>query len=446
MNKLWLIIKREYLVRVKKKSFIVTTLLTPLAMAALVIVPVVIAMNNSEELKRIELIDESGYVTANGGLENTKEVTFESSTRPLATAQQSYADDGFDGLLYIPKIGLDAKDYTVEYYSDGQLGLITKDRIEDRVADAIRNAKVTAGGFDQAALDNLKTKVAMTQKEVSINAETGEVEAADKKNSAGIATGMGFVMAFIIYIILLVYGNMVMRSVMEEKMNRIVEVMVSSVKPIQLMLGKIIGVSGVGITQILLWVILVPALLYVVGLVVPLDGAAAPTGAPGSMSPEQTEMAANKGIELIQSLTEQNWGAIIPLFILYFLGGYFIYAALFAAVGSAAGDDLAESQSLTFPIMLPVILSIVLMQPVIDAPNSTFSVWMSMIPFFSPIIMPARLPFEPPFWQVALSVTILIATALLIIWLAARIYRVGILLYGKKVTFKELGKWLFYRT
>ena len=211
------------------------------------------------------------------------------------------------------------------------------------------------------------------------------------------------------------------------------------------MLGKIIGVSGVGITQILLWVILVPALLYIVGLFVPLD-AAPPPGAAGGLSPEQAEVATGKGIEIIQSLTAQNWGAIIPLFLIYFLGGYFIYAALFAAVGSAAGDDLAESQSLTFPIMLPVIMSIVLMQPVIDAPNSTFSIWMSMIPFFSPIIMPARLPFEPPVWQVALSVVLLIATVFLIVWLAARIYRVGILLYGKKVSFKELGKWLFYKT
>ena len=443
MNKLWLIIKREYLVRVKKKSFILTTLLTPLAMAALVVVPILIGLNNSEDTKRIEVIDASGYVLANGGLENTKDVSFEASTRSLEDAQRQYAEDGFDGLLYIPAVDLGERDYTVEYYSDGQLGLITKNRIERRVADAVRNAKVTAGGFDKAALDGLKTEVSMTQREISIAAD-GTVAAADKQNSAGIATGMGFAMAFIIYIILLVYGNMVMRSVMEEKMNRIVEVMVSSVKPIQLMMGKIIGVSGVGITQILLWVILVPALLFVVGLFIPLDGAA-PTGAPGSLSPEQAEAATSRGIELINSLSAQNWGAIIPLFLLYFLGGYFIYAALFAAVGSAAGDDLAESQSLTFPIMLPVILSIVLMQPVIDAPNSSFSVWMSMIPFFSPIIMPARLPFEPPLWQVLLSVVILIASAVAIVWLAARIYRVGILLYGKKVSFGELGKWLFYK-
>ena len=443
MNKLWLIIQREYLVRVKKKSFIITTLLTPLAMAALFVVPVLIALNNTEEIKKIEVIDTSGVLAANGGLEATKEVTFELSQRDLATAQKSYAEDGFDGLLYVPSVDLQGRKVQVDYYSDGQLGLITKDRIEDRIADAIRNAKVTAGGFDKAALDNLKTSVSMLQKEVSVS-DTGEVVAADKKNSAGIATGLGFGMAFIIYIILLVYGSMVMRSVMEEKTNRIVEVMVSSVKPIQLMMGKIIGVSGVGITQILLWVILVPALLFVVGLFIPLDQAAQPDIA-GSLNPEQAEVATNKGIELIQSLTEQNWGAIIPLFILYFLGGYFIYAALFAAVGSAAGDDLADSQSLTFPIMLPVILSIVLMQPVIDAPNSTFSVWMSMIPLFSPIIMPARIPFEPPLWQVILSVTLLIATAVFIVWIAARIYRVGILLYGKKVTFKELGKWMFYK-
>ena len=193
MNKLWLIIKREYLVRVKKKSFILTTLLTPLAMAALIVVPVVIAMNNQEETKRVEVIDASGYVMDNGGLENTKEVNFEASDRPLPVAQKQYAEDGFDALLYIPEIGLDHQRYTVEYYSDGQLGLITRDRIEDRVADAIRNAKVTAGGFDKAALDNLKTKVSVTQKEVNIDAETGELTAADKQNSAGIATGMGFV-------------------------------------------------------------------------------------------------------------------------------------------------------------------------------------------------------------------------------------------------------------
>ena len=265
----------------------------------------------------------------------------------------------------------------------------------------------------------------------------------DTSNRALVGAGIGGVMGFIMYMTVFIYGMMVMRSVMEEKTNRIVEVMISSVKPFQLMLGKIVGVGAVGITQLLIWVILVPAVQIFMGLFIDMDPAS--MQAAQGVSPEQTEDMTAQIFQVMQSLAAQNWALIIPMFIFYFFGGYVIYASMFAAVGSAIGDDLGEGQSLTFPITIPVILAIYIMFAVIDNPNSSLATWSSLFPLFSPIVMPARIPFAPPFWEVALSMVILAASAVFFVWLSGRIYRVGILMYGKKVSFRELGKWLFYR-
>ncbi len=418
MNKLWLIVQREYLVRVKKKSFILLTLLMPLGFALLMIIPVVVANLSGNDQKQIAVKDDSGILT--NDIKATERANFKIVSESLEALQAEYKDKGFDGVLYIPNFKNLNDELNVQYFSDGQLSLSTKEFIEGQIARRIRDHKIEAAGYDKKLLKSLETNVNLEQKELTLN-EEGEIVEADKKNSAVIATVMGTASAFIIYMILLIYGGMVMRSVMEEKMNRIVEVMISSVKPFKLMLGKILGVSAVGLTQILIWIILIPTLVVVVQLLFHIDT----SQMQGSMNPAETEDAMAKFNEVMGTLKQQNWGFIIPTFIFYFMGGYFIYAAMFAAVGSAVGDDLGESQSLTLPIMIPIILAFVFMSTVIDNPNSTLATWTSIIPLFSPIIMPARIPFDPPIWEVIVSMVVLAASVVFFIWIAGRIYRVG---------------------
>lgn len=259
-----------------------------------------------------------------------------------------------------------------------------------------------------------------------------------------IAAGIGGMMGFIMYIVVFVYGMMIMRSVMEEKTSRIVEVIMSSVKPIELMIGKILGVGAVGLTQLAFWMVLIPVILFGVNF--------AMGGAIGTMPhTEMTQEVLNnpdlltgntKITQITYEIMSLNWWLILPLFVFYFLGGFFLYASLFAAVGSAIGDDVGESQSLTLPISLPVIIALYIMMAALKDPNSTMAVWASIFPLFSPIVMPARLAFDPPMWQIVASVVSLIVGVWFFAWLSARIYRVGILLYGKKISFKELGKWM----
>jgi ABC-2 type transport system permease protein len=237
---------------------------------------------------------------------------------------------------------------------------------------------------------------------------------------------------------------------MEEKTNRIVEVMISSVKPFQLMLGKIIGVGGVGFTQFVIWVVLIGLISSGIGAMIGGDAAQMAQNpnmgaANAGMDGMKEAQSMGKGAQFLLELKKQNWLLLIPLFLLFFLLGYLMYSALFAAVGSAVGDDQGEAQTLTLPITIPVIIAIYIMITAVRAPDSSLAVWSSLFPLFSPIVMPARLPFNPPAWQVILSLVLLIAAVIGLVWIAGRIYRVGILMYGKKVTFKELSKWMFYK-
>lgn len=242
--------------------------------------------------------------------------------------------------------------------------------------------------------------------------------------------------------ILIFYGTMIMRSVMEEKTNRIVEVIISSVKPFQLMMGKILGVSAVGMTQMVIWIGLTIGLTAIAGIFLPMDAADMQNsmGPMQQVQPDEALVQLNETLDLIKS---QNWSFIIPMFLFFFLGGYFIYSSMFAAIGSAMGDDMGESQSLTIVAMFPIIISVIVLAPVIENPTSSLAFWMSIIPLFSPVIMPARIAFEPPIWEIILSMVLLAGTSIFFVWLSGRIYRVGILMYGKKGTLKELGKWIF---
>ena len=263
----------------------------------------------------------------------------------------------------------------------------------------------------------------------------------------GVGLAIGGVMAFIMFFMVMMYGQMVMRSVMEEKTNRIVEVMMSSVRPFDLMLGKILGAGAVGLTQVVIWVVLSGGIMFLVPLIMggvdPSQMQAPMTPGDVTIDPEQME---GEAFRFMNEINKQNWWLIISSFIIFFLGGYFIYSSLFAAIGSAMGDDMGEGQALVLPVTIPIILAIyIVFFAGIRNPDSGLMVFASLFPLFSPIAMPFRMAFNPPWWQIALSLVLVVAAAFFFVWLAGRIYRVGILLYGKKVTFKEIGKWMFYK-
>jgi ABC-2 type transport system permease protein len=441
MNNLWLIIEREYLTRVKKRSFILMTILTPIIMVAFIVIVGFIFAYDGDKT-RIAVKNDSNIEIVLPSQGN--KTVFVNKNDNLDTLKNNYKESDFDGVLYIPPVKNINNDWHVQYFSEKQLSLITKESIESKISKYLRRYKIKALNIDEEDLKKIEnTNVSLDETNLSIN-DAGELEEKETKNSAAIATVLGTVMGFMIYIVLFVYGMMVMRSVMEEKMTRIVEVMISSVKPFELMLGKIIGVGGVGLTQFLIWGILTTGLMFVAQLFMPeID----PSQIDMANAPNATDMddMQAKVYEVMELVSQQNWPLIFFCFIFYFLGGYFLYASLFAAVGSAMGDDLGEGQSLTLPITIPIILAIYIMFAVINNPNSTLATWSSIFPLFSPIVMPARLPFEPAWWELGLSMVVLLATSIFFVWLSGRIYRVGILMYGKKVSLKELGKWMFYK-
>lgn len=437
MNKLWLIIKREYLTRVKRRSFILATLLTPLAIGLFIVIITVIFSYESDEAKRIAIVDEGSILE--GNLASDGNIFFRKMDVDLETLKQDFAQRDFSGILYLPPVKdvLD-RDYEIQFFSDDKLTLDVETIIVRGVSRALREYKIAALSLDKRQLDALNTNIELDPRPITAEAESNTGKLASK-----IAAAMGFVMGFIMYLTVFIYGMMVMRSVMEEKTSRIVEVMISSVKPFQLMMGKIVGVGAVGLTQLAIWLILFPVILLISSFFFGVDpGQMEPPPGSSEINPEEAQALFE---QIRQELLNLNWWVIIPLFVAYFLGGYFIYASLFAAVGSAMGDDLGEGQSLTIPITIPVLLAFYIMIATIEAPNSSLGIWSSIFPLFSPIVMAARIPYDPPVWQLVLSIALLIGTAIGLVWLSGRIYRVGILMYGKKVNLKELLRWLFVR-
>jgi ABC-2 type transport system permease protein len=448
MNKLWLIIKREYLVRVKKKSFIITTLLTPLGIGLLVVLSAYLTAKGGQASKKVLVRDDSG-VFSEAKIES-KLYTYDFSKDPLEKLKEDYKTQTYDLLVYIPPFeDLTKTKHSVEYYSQEKLSIATIESIETKIGSAFKEYKITQSGIDRNIYDSFRMDIDLE------NGAAGKEEMAEGKSSSEdtstklsilIGTLLGGLMGFIMYMVIFIYGSMVMRSVMEEKINRIVEVIISSVKPTQLMLGKVLGVGGVGLTQLAMWLILIPMVIMGTGLLVG-----------GGIDPAQLQEMSNQANvnaeelnkfefgNVLRELGNMNWGLIIPVFILFFFGGYFIYSSLFAAVGSAMGDDMGEGQQLMLPIMLPVILGFIMLQGTLQNPNGGMAVFGSLFPLTSPIIMPSRLAFDPPLWQVGLSIILLVLSCWFFAWLAGRIYRVGILMYGKKITFKELGKWIMYK-
>ncbi len=438
MSKLSLIIRREYLTRVRKKSFIIATLLAPIGILIYLLVIIGLSTYQSGDELKVVLLDEAGMI---GQLPDAKGVRFiPAGGKSLDQLKTEVTDKKVDGVLRIPRLGaFQKKEHTVFYYSNEKLAPEKSGIIEKKVADKIRDFKIDSLHLSRSSLEMLDTDISIDPESIS-----GE-DNGDNKYTAGVGLAVGGIMTFLMFFMVMLYGQMVMRSVMEEKTNRIVEVMMSSVRPFDLMMGKIIGTGAVGLTQMVAWVVLSGAVTFIIPLLMNVDPAQMQgmSGPPGGMDPE---LAQSDAMRIFAELGKQNWPLIVGSFIIFFLGGYFIYASMFAAIGSAMGDDMGEGQSLTLPAMIPIILAFYIVSMAgLRNPDSNLMVFSSLFPLFSPIVMPFRMAFNPPWWQVALSLILVVATAIFFVWMAGRIYRVGILLYGKKGSLKEIGKWLFYK-
>ena len=436
MNKIWLVTQREYLTRVTNKTFILTTLLAPLGILVFMAAVVLVMSTGSDKAKIINVYYPSGLLQ--NEFKSRDNLTFKFSNESMDAQKTLYKEKKINGILELPPLTDSlAKSYVYKYHSDDQLAMDENFAIESAIGKKIRDFKLKKLNIDAKTLENLDTDV---------QAEP-ETILEDKKISSIttiVSSALGGIVGYAMFFIILFYGMQVMRSVMEEKINRIIEVLISSLKPFELMMGKVLGVGLVGLTQIGIWLILMPIIYFIGAALFGINTEAMPNPV-NDMNPEVALTFQSKASQIFLELRSMNWWFILPLTLFYFLAGYFAYSALFAAIGSAVGEDINDANSLTFPIMMPLIFSIYIGFSAVNAPDSSLAVWSSMIPLLSSIVMPVRLPFDPPWWQIGISVVSLIIFTIFLVWLAARIYRVGILMYGKKATFKELSKWIFYK-
>ncbi|MFC0878239.1 ABC transporter permease [Saccharicrinis sp. FJH2] len=439
MSKTSLIIQREYLTRVKKKSFIIMTFLTPVLFAALILVPVVLSQTMKDDsTKVIAVADETGLYR--NVLQNKDYVKFQYSSENFKTLESEFNSKGYYAIL---NITADLEKYpdSVFIYSNKQVSLDIQGMISKDLKNYIREEKKKE--YNIANLDNI---LADLNKGVNITSIKWGKGGEARESSTELAMAIGYISAFIIYMFIFMYGVQVMRGVIEEKTNRIVEVIVSSVKPFQLMMGKVIGLALVALTQFLLWVILSGVLISVIKVLILPD---MPHDANTQMQllNAAQEMPQGAGADMVRFMSKIysfNIYEILSFFIIYFIGGYLLYAALFAAIGSAVDND-TDTQQFMLPVTIPMVFALYVAISAINNPHGPMAFWCSLIPFTSPIVMMVRIPFEVPAWQLMVSVSLLILTFIGMIWVASRIYRTGILMYGKKVSYKEIFKWLRYK-
>lgn len=436
MNKIWIIIQREYVTRVRKKSFLITTLLAPVGFIALMVSTVALSSYSTSD-KHVAIVDESGIFdkvvfpdAPDGSIIFHREKELKALEEDLKKEKPRY-----DAIIEIPKFYEleNPRKVTINYLSSKSVGGMSRSFINKTFTDKIRALRTASLHLNQAQLDDLNQEVKLDYLRVNESS----------KNSAGSTAGavLGYVLGFAIYMTLIIYGTMIMKGVVEEKSSRIMEVLVSSVKPIQLMMAKIIGIGAVGLTQFFLWGVL----LFLTNIfLLPLIGIKTAHGPMLSQPEIHNNMDADELQQLFSGLADIHFGPVLIIFFIFFLGGFLIYGSLFAAIGAAGGDE-TDSQSLTFPILLPIIISIIILMNILGQPEGNLAFWASIIPFSSPIIMPALMPFGPPWWQVALSIAMLIGGFIFCAWIAAKIYRTGILMYGKKTTFREMARWVFAR-
>ncbi len=444
MNKISIIIKREYLSRVRKKSFSIMTILGPILMASIWVIPLHLA-NISDEVKTLQVLDETGLFVPK--FKNTANFTFISINTDVETAKNNLGKSGNYALLYIPKPQLSLPTTGI-LYSGRQPSLDIKSHITNVMKKEVEKRKLEASGVQPDILESIKTGIRLNTIKIDANG-------LEEKSFTKVSMVLGIFSGILIYMFIFMYGAQVMRGVIEEKVSRIIEVIVSSVKPFEIMMGKIVGVALVGLTQFLLWVFLTFVIVSVITVIMS-DGSSLTKSETlfseqGKMLNEEqlSEFSEklnendNMNVQLLEAVESINYLDVIGAFIFFFLAGYLMYAALFAAIGSAV-DNEADTQQFMLPITIPLILSLVLSQFIISNPDGPVAFWLSMFPLTSPVIMMIRIPFGVPYAEVFASMAILILSFLGATWLAAKIYRTGILMYGKKVSYRELWKWLRY--
>jgi len=459
MNKIGLIIRREYLTRVRKKSFIIMSLLGPLIFAAYILIPMYFATLEDKEEKLMVVIDDSGLFTAQGPdgpvftIQETETIKFQVVKGvPIETFKETFEESGYYGLFFIPANILASNSSLI--YSTKQTSIEISEYLKRSMESEIEDLKLA-----QHEIEDIDKILAEVETSINVRNIKWTKDGKTQESNTGVIMGIGYLGGMMIFFFIFFFGSQVMRGVIEEKVSRIIEVIVSSVKPFQLMMGKIIGVGLVGLTQFLIWMVLSAVLVtglkaaffpeltqtpteQVVGSDLFDQGTSAQDmsiGTPEGLANQDMDMAK----EIFASLKSINAGIMIASFLFFFIFGYLLYASMFAVIGSMV-DNETDTQQLIFPVILPLILGIYVMISAINNPDNALAFWFSIIPFTSPVVMMVRIPFVVPWWQLALSGSLLVLTFLAMTWVAAKVYRTGILMYGKKVSYREVWKWLRY--
>ncbi|MFC2112807.1 ABC transporter permease [Bacteroidota bacterium] len=446
MSKIGLIIKREYITRVRKRSFVIMAILGPIIFAAFMVIPAWLTMSEDQDIKKIAIVDSSNLFM--NIIPDTDYLKFEYLyNTKLNQIKDNYKEAGYYGVLFISHI-VASEPNSVIFYSDKQPNQSTKNHIRRAIEDYIRDQKLLA--YEIEDIDNILKSVKTSINIRTIKLSDGGVE---KESNTGIVMAVGYIGGFLIYMFIFFFGAAVMRGVIEEKVNRIVEVVISSVKPFQLMMGKIIGIALVGLSQFAIWIVSTFILVTIASALFFPDLNMSPTDqllAQDIMSSApleaDTDPPSKEMVELmaaISTLRNIDFGIMLGSFLFYFLCGYLLYASMFASIGAAV-DSETDTQQFMLPVTIPLILSIVVLFSIINNPDSPVAFWFSIIPLTSPVVMMARIPFGVPYWEVLLSMGLLVLTFLGMTWVAAKIYRTGILMYGKKVNYREIWKWIRY--
>lgn len=436
-----IIINREYMTRVKKKSFLLITFLSPILFAALCLLPSLIMLGAKEEAKKVAVVDASGIMMS--VLQDTDAVTYaDLSDHHVDSVKSKLAELGYDAVLNISAINEETKTLSAEIFSAKPLGMDLTENINNRIESAVEDYRIASYGIEGLADIMQDVKVNIPLKSYTLG-EDGE----EKISESGVYMLVSMILGMIVYMFIAMFGSMVMSSVIEEKSSRVVEVLISSVKATELMFGKIIGIALVALTQFFLWIVLTFSIIGVVGLVA---GPGLMGGDPQAMMEMAQDMGAGDVVDMedmggasviLSTLSNLDFGQIILCFVLFFVLGYMLYASLFAAVGSAVENE-GDSSQLQLPLTIPLMLGFFIAIYAFNAPGSAVVFWGSIIPFTSPIVMLARLPFGVATWEIVLSLALLVLTFIACAWLSAKIYKVGILMFGKKSTWKDLWKWL----
>ena len=437
MNKIGLIIKREYLTRVRKRSFLILTFLGPILMAAIYIIPIMLTLNSHTDHLRVAVVDESRWFE-NSFTSNEAHTFVPMHGQPIDSIKEMVKTGVFDMALYVPPTQLNIPSNAV-VYSIRQVPMEVETYISSVMEKEIEDQKLMAKGVDPEIVSAVKTDVNLSVMRMDENGN-------EKETFTEVQFTLGVILAMLVCSFIVFFGGQVMQGVSEEKNNRIIEVIISSVKPFQLMMGKIIGVSLVALTQFVLWIVL--TLVLYLGFSAYLGLSNPEMLSQGTVMAQEitsNDIMSNESVQsILQIVHSIDFGTIIACFLIFFILGYLLYATLYAAIGSVV-DNNTDSQQFTLPVTVPLMVAIISSFYIVNNPDGALSVWFSMIPFTSPISMMVRIPFGVPIWQIVVSVVLLAGTFVLMTWIAAKIYRTGILMYGKKLSYKEIFKWLKYK-